>query len=258
MNYAYVTLLSSVDYLPAAIILDRNLKELNSQYPLCVMVTENIFNEVEAYLKKENISYINVPEIKYAPKTIENMNNKRLETVASKINVFGLECFDKVVYLDIDSFFIKTVDELFDYPDGSLYDDGNPMRGFCGLFVCCPWAHPLEYYIILLQNSTMWESDAIENLWFPFKTNQSYHVPFPYFVNINMQNFDHLYPVKINLYGLHFCGELKPWKFSSADAYRKTFYKDFPYPSELRDNLVQWYYTHYVEPLKNQYPEIFK
>lgn len=87
------------------------------------MVTENIFDQVVSYLNKENIKYIKVPVIEYSITTKEAMNNKRLETVASKVNVFSLTDFDKVVYLDIDSFFLKTVDELFNYFDGALYED---------------------------------------------------------------------------------------------------------------------------------------
>lgn len=223
------------------------------------MVTENIFDEVVEILRKEHINYICVPALHYSPATIKNMNNKRLETIASKINVFRLDEFDKVVYLDVDSFFTRTIDELFEYPDGSLYNDGNLDRGFCGLFVCSPRSHPLEHYVILLENSEMWESDIIENLWFPFKTNPDYRIPYPYFVNICVENIDTLRPIKDNIFGLHFCGELKPWKFDSPDAYREALYQMYSFPrSELRDNLVQWYYTHYVEPLKEQHPEIFK
>ena len=238
--------------------MNRNLKELNSSFPFYVMVTDNITKQVTRYLNKEQINYIEVPVITYSPVTIKKINNKRLETIASKVNVFGLKEFDKVVYLDADSFFIKTIDELFNYPDGALYDEGNAERGFCGLFVCCPRSHLLKCYTILLQNSDMWESDIIEELWFPYKTNQDYHIPFPYFVNINNESFESFQPIQQRIYGLHFCGELKPWKFNSADEYRKAFYKNFSFPSKIRDNLIQWYYTHYVKPLKIQYPEIFK
>ena len=258
MNYAYVTLLTSVDYLPGVIILNKNLLELNSSYPLYVMVTDNIFEKVVEMLHKEKINYVKVPVIEYPPLTLRRMKNPRLETIASKINVFGLNQFDKVVYLDADSFFMKNIDELFNYPNGSLYDDGNPYRGFCGLFVCNPWSHPLEYYITLIHNTTMWESDIIEELWFPFKTNLDYHIPFPYFVNINHINFDSLYPLENNLYGLHFCGEYKPWKYNNIEKYLEEFYQTCDNHSELRDLLVRWYYVQYVEPLKNQYPEIFK
>lgn len=221
------------------------------------MITDNIFEKVIKIINKEGINYVRVPVIEYPPVTLENMNNKRLETIASKINVFSLNQFDKVLYLDADSFFMKNIDELFTFPDGSLYDDGTPMRGFCGLFICSPRCHPLEYYIILIRCTSVWESDIIEELWFPFKTNEDYRIPHQYFVNINESNFDTLFPLENNLFGLHFCGEYKPWKYNNIDEYLKAFYQDDKVQSELRDLLVRWYYVHYVEPLKKHYPELF-
>ena len=257
MNYAYVTLLSSIDYIPGVIILNRNLQELNCGYPLYVMITDNIYDKVISYLDKENINYLKVPTIEYPPITLEKMNNKRLETIASKINVFGLDQFDKVVYLDADSFFMKNIDELFNFPDGALYDDGDPCRGFCGLFVCRPRCHRLDYYIVLIHNTSSWESDIIEELWFPFKTNKAYRIPHQYFININLPNFNSLYPLEDNLFGLHFCGEYKPWKYNNINDYFKEFYQSCNDQSELRNLLVKWYYEQYVEPLKQQYPELF-
>ena len=53
MRYAFCTLLSSKDYLVPVLILNRNLHDINSQYPLIVMVTNNIINDVKNYLDKE-------------------------------------------------------------------------------------------------------------------------------------------------------------------------------------------------------------
>lgn len=222
------------------------------------MITDNIFEKVINIINKEGIKYVKVPVIEYPPVTLEAMNNKRLETIASKVNVLGLDQFDKVLYLDADSFFMKNIDELFTFPDGSLYDDGTPNRGFCGLFVCCPRYHPLNYYIILIRCTSLWESDIIEELWFPFKTNEDYRIPHQYFININQCDFDSLFPLETKLFGLHFCGEYKPWKYNTINDYFNDFYQNRIDHSEVRELLVNWYYTHYVEPLKNQYPEIFK
>ena len=64
-NYAYVTLLSSIDYLPAIIILNNSFKQVQSKYPLVVAVTENIIQEAEYYLKQEQILYKVIPVIQY-------------------------------------------------------------------------------------------------------------------------------------------------------------------------------------------------
>ena len=50
---AYVTLLSSDDFLPGVLALNRNLKELNSLFPLHVLVTNTVSESTIEYLKKE-------------------------------------------------------------------------------------------------------------------------------------------------------------------------------------------------------------
>ena len=52
---AYVTLLSSDDFLPGVLVLNRNLKELNSLFPLHVLVTNTVSESTIEYLKKEQI-----------------------------------------------------------------------------------------------------------------------------------------------------------------------------------------------------------
>jgi len=256
LNYTYVTLLSSVDYLPGILALNDNLKNIGCKYPLHIMVTNNVIVHISKYLIKEKIPFTIVPKITYSPETIAAMNNARLETIASKINVFRLEELEKVVYLDTDSYFIKPIDELFNYPDGALYDCGEP-RGFCGLFTCIPRMHPLDYYISLLKHNHMWESDLIEELWFPFKSNPDYRIPYSYFVNTKVQDFNTLLPIEEKVHGFHFCGELKPWKFKNPYDYITAFHKEWPFPNENRNKIIKDYYYQYIQPIKDKYPEIF-
>ena len=44
MNKAYITLLSSEDYLEAVLVLNYSLRLVNSQYPLVVYVTNQVYN----------------------------------------------------------------------------------------------------------------------------------------------------------------------------------------------------------------------
>ena len=257
MNCAYVTLLSSVDYLAPVIILDKNLKDLGCQYPLCVMVTEDIFDNVVEYLNKERVSYIKVPVIEYSEATKQATKDERLLSIASKMNVFTLHEFDKVVYLDSDAIFFKNIDELFEYPDGALYDDGRKY-GFVGLFVCSPEMHPLDYYLSLLQNSpvTMWESDLLEPLWFPFQTNPDYRIPFSYFVNITNENIDNVNK-EVPFFGVHFCYKYKPWNYLSVKDYINDYKRELKHYGVIREEIVDFYITKYVLPLYKKYPKIF-
>lgn len=259
MNYAYVTLLSSIDYLPAILILNNNLKTIGSQYPLYVMITEDIYNDVKMYIEKESIHYIIVPVLHYSQATIDFTKDKRMLSIASKMNIFTLTQFDKVIYLDADCFILKSIDELFNYPDGAMYDDFGRSVGFVGLFVCCPKMHAFTYYMQILQNSKepMWESDLLEPLWFPYKTNMDYHIPPQYYVNITCTDLDTLKVNYKEFYGIHFCYIYKPWNYDSAEEYLQDYYKEFTKQSLFRQNIVKFYITHYVKPFKEKYPEIF-
>ena len=46
-NMAYVTLLSTNDYLDAVLVLNKSLQRVNSKYPLLVMVVNTIFTPID-------------------------------------------------------------------------------------------------------------------------------------------------------------------------------------------------------------------
>lgn len=261
MNYAYVTLLCSSDYITPVLALNRNLIELHSKYPLYVIVTEDVDEKTISYLQKEQIHFIRVPVIHYSEETLKQLTDTRLRRIASKINIFTLKNFDKVIYLDADSFFIKNIDELFNYPDGSLYNPESPEyqgRGFCGLFVCIPQNHNFDYYLSLLHSRCMWESDLIEELWFPFKSNEAYRIPFSYFVNFTGQNFEYLSLIQKPIYGIHFCNHLKPWNYTEPEQFIRDFNKHYtPSLDNKRIQAVKFYFTHYLSSLKKDFPELF-
>jgi hypothetical protein len=54
-NYAYVTLLTQASYLAGVLVLDQSLRSVGSQYPLVVMVTPSLPDDVRAVLRKRRI-----------------------------------------------------------------------------------------------------------------------------------------------------------------------------------------------------------
>ena len=250
----WVTLLSSDDYLPAVLILNQNLQDINSKFSLHVIVIDTLSKKTLEYLEKENIEYTLLPPVLYSQETIEKTPSKRLQSIASKINIFQLKQFDKIVYLDADCFFLKNVDELFDYPDGALTDCGD-IRGFCGLLVCSPKNHPFNYYKTILQNNYMWESDLIEELWFPFKSNPDYRIPFKYFYTITSR-LDQYYPIETQIFGIHFCSTVKPWFYSQLNDYLRDYYKRYPMRDNNREVILKQYYT-ILNQIKFNYPELY-
>ena len=61
----YVCVLSSNDYLDGVLVLNENLKQLNSQYPLLCLINETISNEVRDILTYFGIEYKELPAIRF-------------------------------------------------------------------------------------------------------------------------------------------------------------------------------------------------
>lgn len=253
MKYAYVTLLSSVDYLPAILILHQNLKDVQSRYPLLVAVTENIANNVIPYLKNNGILYKIIPFLEYTEQTKQYWEpiSKTVLNIASKFILFKFYEYDKLVYIDSDIVIYNNIDDLFDYPDGALYDDFG--RPFIGLFVFCPKNHCADYYYTLSRVYHCIESDILEPLFFPFKSNPDYRIPYQYYLNIMNENFANLYyDAKV----IHFCYKFKPWFFTNVQDYKNQLLSEFPnFTEPERFNIVQSYLNQYVLPLIRKYPE---
>lgn len=225
----FMTLLSSKDYLLSIIILDKSFKKVNSKYSLMIAVTEDILDtDIVETFDKYHISYVIIPVFNYSDITIESAKQKGFDTVlntASKINLFDLDFFDKIVYLDSDSVVLKNIDELMDYPDGSMLYDEDP---FSGLFVFNPKNHCTEMYKTILSNSNHFDGDMFSNLWFHVKSNQDYRIDISYFYPIYCKNNENM-----NIKAVHFINKPKPW-LVDIDEYKKHINKNL--------DMIQFYY----------------
>lgn len=251
MKQAFVTLLSSEDYIEPVLILNRNLKDLKSQYPLLIMVTKNILPKVQKYLDCEKAFYKEVDFLEYSEITKQKDAGTYLLNIASKMNVFTLTEYDKLVFLDADSIFFQNIDELMNYPDGAMYEEVNSPAGFAALFVCIPKNHNIFFYMNLLHSGYMWESDLLGTLWFPFKSNPDYRIPSTYFLNITIENLDQWDLTALK--GIHFCYHYKPWKYKTPEEYLNDYYKEFKVVSNTRKGIIDFYFLYYLNPLRKDY-----
>ena len=133
-NYAYVTLITTNSYMPGVLVLWKSLMSTNTKYPLYCVVTSEVSETNRNLLKSLGIQLIDRPEIPM-PDQIRSYNEqngpelKNWYKAFSKFHIFGLDQFDKIVYLDCDTFVKNNIDELFDKPhmSGTVDCDGlNP------------------------------------------------------------------------------------------------------------------------------------
>ena len=214
------------------------------------MVTNDVFLKVNQSLQKNNINYIIVPTLYYSQAT-QSAWKKESATVlntASKLNLFKLnKDINKLVYLDADSFFFISPDELFKYPDGAMYNSNDDKYGFSGLFVCIPNNHSYEYYQTIIQNCLCVDGDLLGQLWFPFQSNPDYKIPYEWFINIVTLN-DNVDFNKIK--GIHFCNKFKPWKYTSTSKYLHDLHQQFPQAQyQNQKKIIDRYIKQYTIPI---------
>lgn len=258
MNNAYITLVSSLNYIEPTIILARALIDVNSQYPLVIMITEDIYEEAIPFFNEKNMIPEKIPFLHYARATEENAPYEYIPRIASKMACFMFKEYDKMVYLDADCIVLRNIDSLFDYPDGAMYHEFGMDGGFAGMYVFCPKNHHLEWYMCILQNFEIWESDLLKDLWFPFKTNEDYQIHEDYFQNITNEGFEYYINLN-NIKCLHFCYHTKPWKFINQNDFLEALYgreDTHLIPSQKRDVIIKYYFNKYLYPLRRQYGEI--
>lgn len=120
-NYAYVTLLTTDEFINGVVVLYNSWLKTKSKYPFYCIVTND--------LSKKNIDILNFMGINLIfkekiemPDEMIKYNIKHLKKCANwyqtftKFYIFELEQFDKIVYLDCDIYIMKNIDEMFEYP----------------------------------------------------------------------------------------------------------------------------------------------
>lgn len=149
-NYAYITLLSTNNYLYGCIGLMYSWKATNPKYPFCCIVTEDI---TETNIKiLEAIGYRVFRENRYIPssyyeklKQFEETGMYEVPTGNSsadlqqngwqhgwtKLHIFKYTEFDKLLFIDADSYVTQNLDDVFEKPVWSAVDEYYaPWQGF--------------------------------------------------------------------------------------------------------------------------------
>ena len=209
-NFAYITLLSSENYLDAVLVLHESLKDVGSQYPLVCAVTKNCNStKLITRLMSENIRIEWIDNLIYSDTVRKKYDGKAVLNTASKISLFSLVNYDKLCYIDADTMVVKNIDDVFDRLDGSMVKMPDDDYGFTGLFVFSPRNHRADFYLHLLQNFDCFDGDLIGSLWFHTRTSSEHHIDQNYCRHYN-DDFSKKERRQVKVW--HFCNEgNKPW-----------------------------------------------
>ncbi|KAI0651700.1 glycosyltransferase family 8 protein [Trametes meyenii] len=112
---AYLTLLTTKDYLPGVLVLHKSLADAGSKYPLVVMATPALPAEVRDVVMRRGIGIKDVDPL--YPKEGEHelaLHDARFAETWTKLRVFELVEYDRLVVLDADMVVRRNLDELMD------------------------------------------------------------------------------------------------------------------------------------------------
>ncbi|KAI9319996.1 nucleotide-diphospho-sugar transferase [Dichotomocladium elegans] len=137
---AYLTLVSTDSYAPGAMVLARRLIDLHTSKSLACLVTPNVSDRVRQLLQECQYNVIQVdPIYTTRPDNLVLLGRPDLAATLTKINLWRLKQYKKVVFLDADTFPLRSIDELFDRPSFAAAPDiGWPDCFNSGVFVAEP------------------------------------------------------------------------------------------------------------------------
>ncbi|KAI5460807.1 glycosyltransferase family 8 protein [Mariannaea sp. PMI_226] len=136
----WVSLITNLNYLPGLLTLNHCLRRVNSKYPLVALYTESFPESGRAALAARGISSHLVPFL--APSNSKNYaDDPRFNDCWTKLVVFSLTQYDRVVQLDSDMLVLRNMDELMDldldHPSVSATGDAQTSpRVFAASHAC--------------------------------------------------------------------------------------------------------------------------
>ena len=218
---AFITLLSTEDYLDAVLVLNRSFKEVESKYPFICGVTESLKDnyEVISQLQRAGIKIEIIKNLEYSQAVKDKWPNHTVLNTASKISLFELTQYEKLVYIDADTMLLENIDDVMDYPDGSMIGPAPSEKGdeygFTGMFVFIPKYHRVDFYKCLLANFPCADGDMLGSLWFFTRTSPIHRIPYAYCMHYTYYIHEDN-KAKV----IHFCNEQKPWKPQYQDYFK--------------------------------------
>ena len=236
---AYITLLSTMDYLPGVITLAESLRQVKSSPPLIIGLSAAIPADAQASLESRALRVLRLPSDSPLPPMPGQANHHWTNTF-DNIHFFSLMQFTKLVYLDSDMIVLDNIDDLFDKPHMSAGAAGRLVhadwtRLNSGLMVIEPedglslriakMLEPAMQRAAAVGNAAIGDQDLINEFYKDWPTQTNLHLDDGYnlfhdYTDIYIKNHGYglaktgqpldtagLKPIHV----LHFAGPLKPW-----------------------------------------------
>jgi glycogenin glucosyltransferase len=213
----YATLLLTDSYLPGALVLANSLRDAGATRKLAVLVTPTTVSvEVKAELANVYDYVIDVDPIRNdaTPENLHLMGRPDLRSAFTKIQLWSLNQFSKIVYIDADVVALRAPEELFalEHAFSAAPDIGWPDLFNTGVMVLTPNAEDYSALLSMAAEGTSFDGadQGLLNQHFGQNYNR---ISFTYNVTPSahyqyMPAYLH-FKDKISL--VHFIGAGKPW-----------------------------------------------
>ncbi|KAF9040456.1 nucleotide-diphospho-sugar transferase [Hymenopellis radicata] len=231
--YAFVTLLTSDYYLPGALALAAALRDIHpspAQEPevdfqtVCLVTPETVDVSTIKLLRRAFNVVVGVETIvQEDDKGLQLLGRPDLYTVLTKLHVFRLTQYSKVIFLDADVLPIRPLSHLFTLPHefSAVPDVGWPDIFNSGVMVLSPGQDKFEQVSAVLQSRGSWDGgdQGVLNEWrggdwnrLSFTYNTTPTAAYTYAPAYERFGSD--------IKAIHFIGPNKPW---NAIVYRTPF-----------------------------------
>lgn len=254
---AYVTLLLNTDYLPGTLTAVQSLKQTGSKIPVILLISKQNVSK-EAYdLIYESCFFDRIIDVDLYLLESRNkfelndlLKRSDLSLTLTKLNVWRLTDYDRLVYIDSDILVHQNIDNLFEIlPDLTSHeiiaasDSGWPDIFNSGLFALKPSNEVFNELLNFYNDNNSFDGadQGLLNEFFNLQSQQMhtnwFRLPFTFNCTLN-SNYEYLPALirfKDSIKVFHFIGSNKPWKNHNL-CYDTQYAKLF---NNSNDNLFQ-------------------
>ena len=217
---AYVSMITSDDFLPGLQCMVYSLKRTKTSIPIHIIMTKQVSTLVRKKIEQLDVSVRIVEPIPNpnASSHVEGWINSGY----TKLHVWNLIEFKKIVYIDADTLVLENVDELFERPCPAAAPDTFPPDRFnAGVMVVRP--DETTFKDMMSKTSELKSYDTGDtgflNAYFEnwYRKSEGHRLPFGYNALRTMfwltapktrGYWDAVKPLKI----IHYCSSPKPWE----------------------------------------------
>eukprot|EP01117_Protostelium_nocturnum_P004608 TRINITY_DN1667_c0_g1_i2.p1 TRINITY_DN1667_c0_g1~~TRINITY_DN1667_c0_g1_i2.p1 ORF type:complete len:497 (-),score=84.89 TRINITY_DN1667_c0_g1_i2:58-1548(-) len=223
-KFSYLTILYNDEMAPAVHVLQSSLQSVKSAHKLHALVTSSVSSQVQERLELHGIALIQVPEVTIGGdhahrggKTVQQRWRKNL----TKLWLWKMTQFEKVVYLDADTLVVQNIDHLFACkgPICAGINTPIPDKFNTGLMVFKPDDDVFEGMVAEWKHIGFFEDveQGLLNHYYPLSNfDRDQILPFKYNAFAYCEDKNVLETID-DVYVIHFV-RFKPWQWASYPA----------------------------------------